>query len=146
MGQKIFRHIHLMIHDFPVCFNQGLGIEGGLAVQHLVHAHAEAPPVALRPVPPLAVLHGTEDLRGDVVRSPHCHVALHGPVLRQLQTRPEVRKSDVAVGVQEHVIGLDVAVDVAESVDRVDGQDHLRNVEPRHFLRKSVLELAEESQ
>ena len=135
-----------MIHDFPVGLHQGLGVERRFTVEHLVHADAETPPVALGPVAALAVLHRAEDLRGDVVRRAHGHVALHRPVLGQLQTRPEVRQPDVAVGVEEDVVGLDVAVDVAEAVDGVDGEDHLRDVEPRHLLRQPVLELAEEGQ
>ena len=43
-----------MVHDLPVGLDKALGVEGGLSVEHLVHAHSQRPPVALGPVPPLA--------------------------------------------------------------------------------------------
>merc|ERR550532_1814843 len=69
----------LVIHNLPVSFHQGLRIEWSFSVEHLIHADPQAPPVTLGPVTTLAVLHGPQDLRGDVVWRPHCHVALHGP-------------------------------------------------------------------
>ena len=52
----------------------------------------------------------------------------------------------MSVGVEQDVVGLDVAVDVAQLVHGVDGEDHLDDVELGHVLRKSVLELGEQSQ
>lgn len=65
-----------MVHDLSVGLHQGLGVERRLAVQHLVHADAQRPPVALWPVLALPILHGLEDLRGDVVRGAHSHRGL----------------------------------------------------------------------
>lgn len=67
---------HLVVHDLPVGFHQGLGVERSFSVQHLVHADAQRPPVALGAVLAFAVLHGLQDLRGDVVRGPHGHRGL----------------------------------------------------------------------
>ena len=49
-----------MIHDAAVGFHQGFGVEGRLSVEHLVHAHAQRPPVTFRAVASLAVLHRLE--------------------------------------------------------------------------------------
>ena len=65
----------------------------------------------------LTVLHGSQDLRADVVRGADCHVALDGAVLRQTKTGAKVCESDVSRGVDQHVVRLDVPVDVAEVVD-----------------------------
>ena len=45
---------HLVVHDLPVGLDKALGVEGGLPIEHLVHANTQRPPVALGPVPPLA--------------------------------------------------------------------------------------------
>lgn len=71
------RHTDLMVHDLAVGFHQRLGVEWRLSIQHLVHADPQRPPVALRPVAAHPVLHGLQDLRGDVVRRPHRHRGLH---------------------------------------------------------------------
>ena len=45
---------HLVVHDLAVGLHQALSIKGSLPVQHLVHAHPQTPPVALRAVTALA--------------------------------------------------------------------------------------------
>ena len=65
----------------------------------------------------LTVLHGTKDLGADVVRGADGHVALDGAVLRQAKAGPKVSESNVSCGVDQHVVRLDVSVDVAEVVD-----------------------------
>lgn len=67
---------HLMVHYLPVRLHQGLGVEGRLSIQHLVQAHPQRPPVTLRPVAAHPVLHGLQDLWGDVVWSSHRHRGL----------------------------------------------------------------------
>lgn len=62
-----------MVHDLAVGFHQGFSIEGRLPKEQLVGADSQRPPVALWAVVALALLHGLQDLRGDVVRGPHCH-------------------------------------------------------------------------
>ena len=49
------------------------------------------------------------------------------------ETRAKVSEPDVAEGVEEDVVGLDVAVDVAQRVDRVDGQNHLGDVKSKMY-------------
>ena len=63
------RGAYLVVHDLAVGLHQRLGVKRGLAIEHLVHAHPQGPPVALGAVLPHAVLHGLQDLRGNVVRS-----------------------------------------------------------------------------
>lgn len=53
--------------------------------------------------------------------------------------RAEIGQLDVAVLVQQHVVGLDVAVDEAHGVDGVQRQDHLRRVEPGPLLGDVVV-------
>ena len=65
----------------------------------------------------LTILHGAEDLRTDVVRGSDDHVALDSPVLRQPEAGAKVGEADVSRGVDQHVVRLDVPVDVAELVD-----------------------------
>ena len=86
----------------------------------------------------------SKNFRGYVVRRADGHVRLHGAVLAQPQTGAEVRQTDMAVGVQEDVVGLDISVDISQLVDGVDGKNHLRDVEASHLLGQPVLELAEE--
>ena len=43
----------------------------------------------------------------------------------------------MAEGVEEDVVGLDVAVDVAQRVDRVDGQNHLGDVKSKMYKLES---------
>ena len=60
-----------MIHDLSVRLHKWLGVKRRLPVEHLIHAHAERPPVTLRAVSPVPVLHRPEYLRGDVVGRTH---------------------------------------------------------------------------
>ena len=111
------RATHLVIHNLPVSFHQGLRIEWSFSVEHFIHADPQAPPVTLGPVTTLAVLHGPEDLGADVVRGPHGDVALDGAVLGKSEAGAKVGKADVAGGVDQHVVRLDVTVDVSQVVD-----------------------------
>ena len=54
-----------------------------------------------------------------------------GPPEAGAQTK--VGQLDVAVGVDQDVVGLDVAVDEAHLVDAVNGAHQLRDVEPENF-------------
>ena len=65
----------------------------------------------------LTILHGAEDLGADVVRGSDSHVALDSAILRQPQAGAKVGEADVSRGVDQHVVRLDVPVDVAELVD-----------------------------
>ena len=65
----------------------------------------------------LTILHGAEDLGADVVRGADGHVALDGAVLRQPEAGAKVGEADVSRGVDQHVVRLDVSMDVAEVVD-----------------------------
>lgn len=65
-----------MVHNLSIRFHQGLGVEWRLAVQHLVHADAQRPPIALGPILAFTVLHGLKDLWGDVVWSAYGHRGL----------------------------------------------------------------------
>lgn len=67
---------HLVVHDLAVGLHQRLGVKRRLSVEHLVHADAQRPPVALGAVPAHAVLHRLQDLRGDVVRGADGHGGL----------------------------------------------------------------------
>ena len=65
----------------------------------------------------LTILHGAEDLGADVVGGANGHVALHGAVLGKSEAGAKVGKADVASGVDQHVVRLDVTVDVSQVVD-----------------------------
>ncbi len=62
--------------------------------------------------------------------------AVVGPV--EALAEAKVGELDVAVGGEEEVVRLDVAVDVAEAVRLVDGEDHLGDVEARKVLGEDV--------
>ena len=68
----------------------------------------------------------------------------HGAVVHELETRSEVREYDVSGAIQQDVVGFDVAVHVRHSVQRVDRENHLGDVELSHLLRQTVLELGEQ--
>ena len=55
-----------MVHDFAVGLHEALRVERGLSVQHLEHADAERPPVALRAVPTLPVLHSLQSINQSI--------------------------------------------------------------------------------
>lgn len=57
----------------------------------------------------------------------------------QTRTQSEIGKFEVALGVQQQVVGLDVPVDEAQLVYGVDGQCSFRDVELRALLRERVL-------
>lgn len=67
---------NLMVHDLAICLHQRLSIKGCLSIKHLVHAHTERPPVTLRPILSLPILHSLQDLRRDVVWGPNCNRGL----------------------------------------------------------------------
>lgn len=67
---------HLVIHDLPISFHQGLCIEGSFSIQHFIHADTQGPPVALRSILALPIFHSLEDLGGNIVRSSHSHRGL----------------------------------------------------------------------
>ena len=75
---------------------------------------------------PPTIFHRAENLGTDVVRRSDGHVALDCPVLRQPEAGAKVGEPDVAGRVDQHVVRLDVPVDVAQVVDWVDCQN-LRN-------------------
>jgi hypothetical protein len=56
-----------MVHDLAIGFHQGFSIEG------LIGTDSQRPPVALWTIVALALFHGLQDLRGDVVRCPYCY-------------------------------------------------------------------------
>ena len=64
----------------------------------------------------------------------------------ELEAGSEICQHDVARPVDEHVVGLDVPVDVPEAMQSVDGQHHLGHVELCHLLGQPVLELRQQSQ
>ncbi len=82
---------HLVVHDLPIGFHQGLCIERSLAVQHFIHADAQGPPIALRSILAFPILHSLEDFRGDVVWSPHCYGGLD---LTEGQNSSNMRQTD----------------------------------------------------
>ena len=57
----------------------------------------------------------------------------------EARAEAKVRQLEVAVLVDEQVVRLDVAVDKAGLVDRIDREDGLRHVEPRRVLGERVL-------
>ena len=67
----------LVVHDFAICFNKRLGVERCFAEQHLVHADAQRPPVALRSVQTLTIFHRTKDLWRNVVWRANCNRRLN---------------------------------------------------------------------
>ena len=86
----------------------------GLPVQYLVHQHAQAPHVDLLAVAPVA-----HDLGAHVLVGPAD--GLLPLLLLQPARPPEVAKLDVEVGVENDVLGFDVAVDDVFRVDVLDG-------------------------
>ena len=58
----------------------------------------------------------------------------HEPVSRHLHAGAEVGELEMSVRVEQHVVGLDIAVDEPHAVDRLQGQHNLRSVEPGPFL------------
>ena len=87
-----------------------------------------------------------QDLGRDIVGRADGHVALDGAVVAQLEAGSEIGQPDVSVGVEEDVVRFDVAVDVAQPVDRVDSQHHLGQIEFGHVLGQAILKLGQERQ
>jgi hypothetical protein len=62
-----------MVHDLAIGFHQGFSIEGRFTEEQLIGTDSQRPPVALWTIVALALFHGLQDLRGDVVRCPYCY-------------------------------------------------------------------------
>ena len=62
----------------------------------------------------------------------------------QLFAEAEVGEADVPTPIEQHVVRLQVPVNVPEVVDALYGERHLGEVEFRRFLRQTIL-LNEES-
>lgn len=69
-----------VVHDFGVGADEGVGVEGRVADEHLVEKDADGPPVAVAAVDALATL-GLQDLRGYVVGRAHRCFRAHEAVL-----------------------------------------------------------------
>ena len=67
-------------------------------------------------------------------------------VFHELEARAKVCEHYVASAVEQHIVRLDVAVHIAQLMQRMDGQHHLRHVEASHLLRQAVLELGQQRQ
>lgn len=61
----------------------------------------------------------------------------------RMEAEIKVREHDVAVSTKEDVLGLEVAVDEAESVEILEGKKYLRRVEADVAKRKAVARAAE---
>ena len=88
----------LVVHDLAVGADEGLGIEWGLAEQHLVEDDADRPPVALAAVLPLATL-GSQDLGADVIRGADGCLRPDEAIRVHLHAGAEIGKLQVAIGV-----------------------------------------------
>ena len=60
---------YLVVHDLPVGLDKALSVEGGFAVEHLVHADTQRPPVALRTVAALACKMSRFEVLGSIYRT-----------------------------------------------------------------------------
>lgn len=66
-----------MVHYLAVSLHQRFSIEGGFPIQHFIHTDTQRPPVTLRAIFALAILHSLQDLRRDVIWSTNCNGGLH---------------------------------------------------------------------
>jgi len=97
--------------------------------QHLEEQHAKGPPVYRSSIPAgLAV----QDLWGEVFGGT---AEGAGPRVGRVDTflrETEICKPDVPLGIQQHVLGLEVAVDHPFGVQVLESEYELRRVEPGH--------------
>ena len=100
-------------------------LEGLLAANHDVEQDAQAPPVDLG----ARVLDALQQLWRSIVRRADERIELH--VRRELAAKPKVDDLDVSVGIEQDVLGLDVAVDQKVFVAVVHGRDDLAKEPPR---------------
>ena len=99
-------------------------VEGRQARQHLVEQRAEAPPVDSAPVA-RAVQHLRREVLGRAAERVRAAVDGVDVLLRE----PEVGQAHVALVVQQHVFGLEVAVDDVHLVQVLEREHDLRDVE-----------------
>mmetsp|Transcript_58483 Transcript_58483/g.163922 ORF Transcript_58483/g.163922 Transcript_58483/m.163922 type:complete len:330 (+) Transcript_58483:68-1057(+) len=104
------------------------GVEGRQAREHLVGEGADRVPIDGSSVP-LPV----HDL-GRQVLGRAAHGLRRDVVLDPFLAQPEICDLDVAIGVEEQVLRLQIAVDDAQAVQVCDGRGHLRRVEDRSAL------------
>mmetsp|Transcript_30376 Transcript_30376/g.97927 ORF Transcript_30376/g.97927 Transcript_30376/m.97927 type:complete len:250 (+) Transcript_30376:554-1303(+) len=116
-------------------------IERGQPRQHLVEQRPKGPPVHGPAVPATR-----EDLGREVLGGPAEGGRALSVVCDALLGEAKVGESDVAAGVEEDVLRLEVPVDDAEGVDVLEGEGELRGVEPRASFAElaDLLEMAEE--
>ena len=113
------RRHHLLVDDLPEGLHDRRGLEGGPAGEHLVEDRSQRVDVGRR-----ADLAG-QPLRllgGHVAGRPH-HLAADGLAVLDLQPLGQAEVGDLrrAVGVEQDVGRLQVAVDDPDAVDRADG-------------------------
>mmetsp|Transcript_43582 Transcript_43582/g.115056 ORF Transcript_43582/g.115056 Transcript_43582/m.115056 type:complete len:269 (+) Transcript_43582:248-1054(+) len=98
--------------------------------QELKSKHAQRPPVHLHPVPG-----ALDHLRRQVVRgTPECEGHVHDDL-----GEPEIAELHVPVVVNEHILGLEIAVADLHGVQVLKSEDHLRAVELGVIIGQSPL-------
>ncbi len=117
------------LHEYFGC---DLGTEGGQAGQHLVYDGAQAPPVH-----GAAVAHLVQHLGGCALEGAVDALGLF-VLVDALLAEAEVGQPDVPLGVEQHVFGLEVAVDDVAGVDVLEGQHHLGRVEAGLVLDQRI--------
>ncbi|KAL0607182.1 LOW QUALITY PROTEIN: UPF0764 protein C16orf89 [Plecturocebus cupreus] len=111
---------HLPRDDLLVDLDGLLGVEGREAHGHLVGEHPQGPPVH-----GLVVAFTQDDLGGQILGGP-----AQGPsAAPHVLGKTEVRHLQVALLVDEEVLGLQVAVDEVKRVQVLEGQDDLGGIE-----------------
>eukprot|EP00047_Mylnosiga_fluctuans_P016943 m.57569 g.57569 ORF g.57569 m.57569 type:complete len:382 (+) comp6842_c0_seq1:875-2020(+) len=152
------------VQDLLIRLLRRVRAEGRVADEHLKHNHAQRPPVARAVVSCLVEHLGCDVVRRAHRRVRHCATDAFpclSALARRLRTtivagrkaavevgavrllhagaQAEVGQLDMAVGIEQQVVWLDVAVDEAQRVDRADRQHRLRDVEPRPVFAERVV-------
>lgn len=74
---KLSKTLYLVVHYLAIGLHQRFSIEGGFPIQHFIHTDTQRPPITLRAIFALAILHGLQDFRRDVIWGANCHRGLH---------------------------------------------------------------------
>uniref|UniRef100_A0A182TKX5 Uncharacterized protein n=1 Tax=Anopheles melas TaxID=34690 RepID=A0A182TKX5_9DIPT len=126
---EVRREAHLAADDLFVDLDRLVGEEGRIAGRHLVHQHAERPPVD-RLVVALAQDDLGREILGRAAQRP-------GSALDALG-EAEIGHLQVALRVDQQVFRLQIAIDQVEIVQILERQHNLGGVEARVRLREAA--------
>lgn len=141
--RRVFRELERVVQYFVVHSLHVRVVEGGEAADHLEEKGAERPPVHR-----LSMALVLQNLGGKILggAAEGTRAALGSRAGDLVLGQAEVGQADVAVGVQQDVLGLQVAIDDVRRVHGLQSHGHLSSIQSRPRFGKATVLLQPEEQ